>query len=276
MQESVGHGLISRQVDVGGYPLVIFGHENDPYFSAIETHMPANKFLGAVMKHHAPHGAMFLDVGANIGVTSAMANAIIPDVRIVAVEPSARAFECLSATVSANMIKADLVRACVGKENGRAAFFEMDFLAGSHVIAADHPTLHNVQPTIPMVTLDTLVKEKGLEKLDLVKIDVEGFESDVLYGMDFIDETFKPLIFMEFNTFTITAYRNMSPRALLDQIRAKYGVIYYEEGDKLLRAADDGTYLALLHNTMTTGGVTDIMFTASPERRAALDAPPSA
>ena len=267
-----GDAPTSKLIEVCGYLLTICGRQSDPYFASIETHMPANNFLGAVMKHHVSPGAMFLDVGANIGVTAAMANAIIPKVKILAIEPSAVAFECLQATMEANQINGELVRACAGSEDGEAAFFEMDFLAGSHIVAVDHPTIHNAQATLPMVTLDTLVKSKSYNMLDLIKIDVEGFESDVLRGMKNINDQFSPLVFMEFNTFTITAYRNMSPRALLDQIREIYGAVFYEDDHRLLKVDTDGAFLGLLHKTMTTGGVTDILFTSSPQRLAALSA----
>ena len=260
-----------KQVDVCGYPLTIFGYDSDPYFASIETHMPANGFLGGVMKHHLGAGSVMLDVGANIGVTTAMANAIVPDVRVMAFEPSPKAFACLTATVKANGARAQTTRCCVGETDGETAFFEMDFLAGSHMIAADHPTIHDSPANIPVVSLDSWVEREGLERVDLVKIDVEGFESDVLKGMTALNARFGPLVFMEFNTFTITAYRNMSPRALLEQIRETCDTVYYEDAGRLMKAQDDGGFLALLHKAMTTGGVVDLLFTTSPERRAALD-----
>ena len=36
--------------------------------------------------------------------------------------------------------------------------------------------------TVTMITLDNTVKERGIERVRLMKIDVEGFEFDVLAG----------------------------------------------------------------------------------------------
>jgi hypothetical protein len=84
---------------------------------------------------------------------------------------------------------------------------------------------------------------------------------------------FQPLIFMEFNCFTLTAYGNQSPRALLDQVRQTFGAVYYEQEGRLDRAETDGEFLGLLHLTMIQRVcVTDILFTSSAQRRAALEA----
>ena len=261
----------SKRVDVCGYPIYVSGVKSDPYFCHLETHMSANSFLAALMKHHVPANGFFLDVGANIGVTTALAAAIIPNPRIVSIEPSDIAFSCLEKTVQKNNIKAELIKACVGsKSGGHVAFHQMDFLAGSHIIADDHPTIHNAKQTIPVISIDDLVSRIKPSSVDLIKIDVEGFESDVLLGMEKTSKLYSPLVFMEFNVFTITAYRNMSPRALLDQIRSYYGCIFHKVDDRLVKVETDGEFLSLLHNAIVGGGVTDILFTASRERQAQL------
>jgi FkbM family methyltransferase len=47
-------------------------------------------------------------------------------------------------------------------------------------------------------TLDTLVKELGLTKVDFIKLDVDGFEWEVLQGARQTLSKFKPMVLMEF------------------------------------------------------------------------------
>ena len=54
-------------------------------------------------------------------------------------------------------------------------------------------------------TLDQFVAEKNIEHLDLIKIDVEGWEKFVLLGAEDILTNYSPIIMMEFtesNTFS--------------------------------------------------------------------------
>jgi FkbM family methyltransferase len=56
-----------------------------------------------------------ISVGANIGLTVAIAGNPFPDSRIVAVEPTKRAFHCLEKTIEANGLKnVTAINACCG------------------------------------------------------------------------------------------------------------------------------------------------------------------
>ena len=48
------------------------------------------------------------------------------------------------------------------------------------------------QIEVEVVSIDTFVEEKGIKKVDFIKIDAEGFELDVLKGADRTLSTSKP------------------------------------------------------------------------------------
>jgi methyltransferase, FkbM family len=50
---------------------------------------------------------------------------------------------------------------------------------------------------VPVITIDKFVKEKNIEKLDLVKIDTEGTEPQVLKGMADVIERDRPILICE-------------------------------------------------------------------------------
>jgi len=51
--------------------------------------------------------------------------------------------------------------------------------------------------TVRSVTVDGFAGEAGLERLDLVKIDVEGAEAFVLEGMDEVLDRYAPVVMLE-------------------------------------------------------------------------------
>ncbi len=122
-----------------------------------------------------------------------------------------------------------------------------------------------------MLMIDTIVREQRLDRVDFIKIDVEGFESKVLDGMKETNKLFGPLVFMEFNAFTLTAYGNISPRALLNRIIAEYGFFIVQNDSALQKIDTPDQALGFLHRNMIEHGcVDDIAFTMSPERRRAF------
>lgn len=50
-------------------------------------------------------------------------------------------------------------------------------------------------------TLDAFVTRKGINRLDLMKLDVEGYELDVLRGGESSIKTFRPVVLMEWNPY---------------------------------------------------------------------------
>ena len=50
---------------------------------------------------------------------------------------------------------------------------------------------------IPMKTLDSFVKEQKIEKIDFIRMDIEGYEKNVYAGMGETIKKFKPMLAME-------------------------------------------------------------------------------
>jgi len=50
---------------------------------------------------------------------------------------------------------------------------------------------------VPVVKLDTYIKRNSIERIDLIKIDVEGADAEVLKGFSYHISIFKPVILLE-------------------------------------------------------------------------------
>lgn len=124
--------------------------------------------------------AIFIDIGANIGFFSAIL-AIKPNFtgKIFSFEPSLREFEKLIFTKKSNKTLADwtLFNFGLGSENKLVKINTNNFHTGINHIDP------NGNQNCLLLSLDTLEIFNDISIIDLVKIDVEGFEVDVLKGM---------------------------------------------------------------------------------------------
>ena len=144
-------------------------------------------------------GDVAVDVGANVGlVTLTMAAAVGITGRVFAFEPNERSAEFLAESLYLNAqrgMKAEVVltRAAVGAANGVARLVApvrhrslgrvMDAVSppSTDDAGVDGPGVATEVHEVPMVTLDDALA--AVPFVRLVKIDVEGYESEVLAGM---------------------------------------------------------------------------------------------
>ncbi len=128
-----------------------------------------NKCLTTFIEHCKTKNLKFnhiLDIGAWVGTWSLAMNEFCG--RVVAFEPDKVHYECLVKNVPEDIETHQLA---VGSEQKMISLSEDDFTQSKRVIG---------EGTIPMVTIDSL----GLEDIDLIKIDVEGYEMEVLKGAE--------------------------------------------------------------------------------------------
>jgi len=105
-----------------------------------------------------------LDIGAWVGTWSVAMNKYCG--RVVAFEPDALHYECLVKNVPENIETHQLA---VGQEKKTISLSQDNFTQSKRVIG---------EGSIPMVTVDSL----EIDDIDLIKIDVEGYEMEVLKG----------------------------------------------------------------------------------------------
>lgn len=231
----------------------ICGYADDPYFTHLEANYGATSFYRTVLERLIKPDATIIDVGANIGMTAMMARSAIRHCRVLAVEPSPRAYAALNATVRENGANAEIqtLNIAASDQNGSMPFAEAQFLAGSH--------LSNISTgdTVLVETrrLDDIVADFGPAKIDLIKIDVEGFELEVLKGMADTQRRFRPLVYLEFNSFTIAAYGCGSPRSLLEYSLKNFDGVAYLGADREFQPLTD--WLGFLHTNMIQHGCVD-------------------
>lgn len=127
-------------------------------------------------------GMRAVDVGANIGVyTVAMAQAVGSSGRVWAFEPTPAAADYLQRSLGLNGFENVIVsRAAVSDREGTVAFS-----VGNHselnAVAKPGSAGSDIVP-VRAVTLDRMATEHGWTTMDLIKLDVEGHESEAIRG----------------------------------------------------------------------------------------------
>lgn len=114
-------------------------------------------------------GGLFVDVGANVGTYTIWAAE--QGAEVIALEPAADTFGLLEENIALNGYRVTAVRAAAGDHCGSARFTAG--LDAGNSLAANGPVLTD------LVTIDSLIGDRHVTGM---KVDVEGFEIDVLRG----------------------------------------------------------------------------------------------
>jgi FkbM family methyltransferase len=123
-------------------------------------------------------GDLFVDVGANIGIYTLLVASNGCDV--ISVEPAGDARRLLEVNLCLNGLKADIVPAALGRAPGRSRL-TAELGSSNHLVPNAGDTGEMTEPATEVVitTLDDVLGDRTAAG---VKIDVEGFEHDVVLG----------------------------------------------------------------------------------------------
>lgn len=153
---------------------------------------------------------VIVDVGANIGSMALGFAKTFPGSQVYAFEPTHYGFGKLKKNISLNPLLGPRifpVQAFLSDKTVKNS--EMKAYSSWKVDSSSrekHP-LHGGElmsaESIPSVTLDDFCQERGLSKIDLMKIDTDGYELTVLRGALQAIAKFKPVIIFEIGLYLL-------------------------------------------------------------------------
>jgi FkbM family methyltransferase len=181
------------------------------------------------------------DVGANIGVYTLVMSDLAPQGHVHAFEPSSMNFGFLQQNISNNrLLNASPHRLALGNKTGSGNFHYLPEFAGCS-FAEDQTVDTNpdriiqrawgaqwlrVTEAVEFITLDRWAAQNSIDRLDFMKMDVEGSERFVVEGGKTVFERFKPILFTELNAMCLGIYFGLPPISYFDLLKNIYPFIY--------------------------------------------------
>jgi FkbM family methyltransferase len=176
-----------RSINLRGLPLV----PKDWWPSVPYNRTSYNEFVLWIKSLGLSSASWVVDVGANHGDFAQAASTIFPDAKVLLLEPLPilqgelkRRCETYKprwflepCAAGARAGTAELAIDPMHDEIGSLAGFSEEYLQASPSVAPAGTVPCTVKP------LDQILSEKNIETVDLMKIDVEGFEFEVLEGL---------------------------------------------------------------------------------------------
>ena len=206
--------------------------------------------LAALLRRRLRSNAVCVDGGAHIGVISVLLASLCPAGRIYAFEPVPETSAYLEHNLEANGItNVTVERLALYREDGEIALaFDESYPGGSHIGEG--------KCRVTTARLDSWVQSRDLDRLDLLKLDVEGAEPAVLDGAEETLRRFQPLTVVECNPVALPRLGGTSYRQLFLRLEGLFPVVaLIGSGGVLLPLADvRHLELALNHH-----GVVDLV-----------------
>jgi FkbM family methyltransferase len=141
-----------------------------------------------------------MDIGAYHGIYALVAASLNADKKIFAFEPVEDSYNKLVRNIRMNNFPIHALNCAISDKDGVAEFFNIDTsanLIGSLDKESFGRSENLVMKTIPVRSVDSIMKEFNLPKIDLIKLDVEGHELSVLQGMYYYLKRDKPSLILE-------------------------------------------------------------------------------
>jgi FkbM family methyltransferase len=171
-----------------------------------------------------------VDVGANIGLTAILFSGLAK--KVYAFEPAPSTFEILKTNLSrAQAGNVEAINLGLGESTEKLSItFIENNRSGGFVSKQIKPVAGHVTEEIQIESLDNFFS-RNVDPLNFIKIDVEGFEQNVIKGALDLIKKHKPLVTLELNHYCLNALQRITVPDFFDFLRSVFPFLYAVDTD---------------------------------------------
>ena len=187
-------GPYPRLIDFGTGDTEVQRHARDKGLSSVEPSTQAT--LLSLVEQSRSRPVNFFDIGAHVGFHSLIVSSVYPAdrVHVAAFEPTPHTAAVARTLAAANRRPIRIERCAISDEDGTATFYISPWESSNSLAEGFRNAVDSF--TVPTVTLDSYCAGRAVYP-DVIKIDVETYESHVLAGATQVLRRSRPAIVCE-------------------------------------------------------------------------------
>ncbi len=139
-----------------------------------------------VLKNFLKKGDFFIDVGSNIGIISLAASQFVGENgRVYSFEPEPETFNFFRRNILINNLKniTAFNKGLGSAKEVKKIYYSKDY-GNSTLLESEKSKYKFIEKKIEIETLDNIISENNIKNIKMIKIDVEGWELEVLKGAE--------------------------------------------------------------------------------------------
>lgn len=186
-----------------------------------------------VMNRLVKDGMTCMDIGASMGCYALrMAKMVGDGGKVIAFEPMSYSFRKLWRNATLNpQLNVKLERLALSNITEKKKIYFKNVFSADDMLRANEDGMEEIQFT----TLDRYVEENKINKIDFIKIDVDGYELKILQGAINTIKRFKPIMIVEFGQRYLKKYGDKLGDLVNLLVSLGYSFFEPEENKKLTK-----------------------------------------
>ncbi|MGQ9721539.1 MAG: FkbM family methyltransferase, partial [Candidatus Jordarchaeum sp.] len=216
-----------------------------------------------MMKRIIKDDDVIIDIGANLGYYALLEAKFARNGKVFAIEPVPSNVDLLIKNTKLNKYSnIKIFQYAIGDKNGKEKMYISNKSNWASLTKISDTNIINVLD-VPVITLDTFVKRFVDKYPTLVRMDVEGYEYNIIKGAKKLLESNKPLrLFIEFHPHLISKDKIMYILHIMEKNNFKIEAIYKEIEmglynkiellNKILKKAEPGIQYGDVKNSPNT------------------------